>query len=240
MKLEIVVLSLDSATERRAQFTASAAGTTLNWRFFDAHRELDSRLSYDPDQARRHKGRVLSAGERGCYSSHFAIWHELLESDFDALIVLEDDVVVDWAFLEALANEPLADMGVHYLRLYYKKPGRYIVRKKHVVQRSTRLIELLDLAFGTQGYVIDKFAARRFCDKFTNVVRPIDDQLDRHWNHGIPNYCLFPFPLFERAVPSEIGDVRFENDKRGFFHMWRDRLKKRLAIRRRMKSKFAG
>lgn len=42
--------------------------------------------------------------------------------------------------------------------------------------------------------------------------RPIDDQLDRHWDHGLPNYSVFPFPIVERWAPSSIGQERFNRE----------------------------
>lgn len=238
MKLKVVVLSLESAADRRREFAAGVPDDALPWSFFDAHRSLDPRLRYDPASAVHHKGRELKPGEIGCYSSHYAIWAQLMDDDCDAYIVLEDDVVADWRFLAALADEPLADQNIHYLRLYYKKPSRFLERRNHFVRRSTRLVELLDLAFGTQGYLIDKIAARRFLEGFQEVVRPIDDQLDRHWEHGVPNFSVFPFPLIERTVPSEIGDGRFEKERRPSGRIWRERLRKRLGVARRRRAKF--
>jgi glycosyl transferase family 25 len=240
MKLKVLVVSLDTASERRARFSAGAPDNALEWEFFDAHRSLAPDLCYEEAEAIRCKGRPLKPGELGCYSSHYAIWQRLLESDDDAYVVLEDDVIPDWRFLKALAQQPLVERGIRYLRLYYKFPARHIVRERNFVRRSTSIIELLDLAFGTQGYVITKPAAKIFVETFRNVVRPIDDQLDRHWDHGVPNLSVFPFPLFEMMLESDIGDDRFAVEpprtlaRRVF--MWRDRIRKRIAIARRRRS----
>ncbi|MBT2132816.1 glycosyltransferase family 25 protein [Croceibacterium sp. LX-88] len=237
MKVKVVVVSLDTASDRRARFSATVPADSLDWEFFDAHRGLAPGLRYDEAEAIRRKGRPLKPGELGCYSSHYAIWQQLLESDDDAYIVLEDDVVPDWKFLAALAREPLVQRGIRYLRLYYKYPARYLVRERNFVRRSTSIIELLDLAFGTQGYVVTKPAAEVFVKTFRNVVRPVDDQLDRHWEHGVPNLSVFPFPLFEMMLESDIGDDRFAAQPPRTLarrmDMWRDRVSKRLAIARR-------
>jgi glycosyl transferase family 25 len=238
VKLKVVVLSLDTAAERRREFSAHVPSDSLPWSFFDAHRALDTRLHYDPRGARLVKGRELQPGEIGCYSSHYAIWAQLLDDDCDAYVVLEDDVVVDWRFLAALETEPLAEQSIHYLRLYYKQPSRFILRRNSFVRRSTRLIELLDTAYGTQGYLIDKVAAEQFLKSFRRVVNTIDDQLDRHWEHGIPNLSVFPFPLFERTVPSEIGESRFGKAKRRWDRVWIDRFRKRIGVWKRRQARF--
>lgn len=240
MRLKVLVVSLDTANERRTRFSAAVPADTLDWEFFDAHRSLAPGLHYDEAEAVRRKGRPLKPGELGCYSSHYAIWQRLIESDDDGYIVLEDDVVPDWQFLTALARQPLDERGISYLRLYYKFPARYIVRERNFVRRSTSIVELLDMAFGTQGYLITKPAAARFVDTFRNVVRPIDDQLDRHWDHGVPNLSVFPFPLFETMQESDIGDERFADmaprTLARRLDMWRDRIVKRLAIARRRRN----
>jgi glycosyl transferase family 25 len=237
MKVKVMVVSLATATERRERFAASAPADGLDWEFFDAHHALSPELRYEDGAAIRHKGRALRPGELGCYSSHYAIWRRLLDSEMDAFIVLEDDVVPDWDFLAALSREPLVQREVHYLRLYYKNPARFLVRERNFVRRSTSIIELLDLAFGTQGYLITKRAAATFLNRFREVVRPIDDQMDRYWEHGVPNLSLFPFPIIETMLISDIGDDRFaETMPRSLatsVNGWRDRISRHIAMRRR-------
>lgn len=235
---EVMVVSLDTATERREVFAKNAAPTSLRWKFFDAMRELHPDLHYDPADARRYRGRDLTAGELGCYSSHFAVWKQLLDSESQACLVLEDDVVPDWPVLESVLMKIGDFNNIHFLRLYYKFPSRFVVRKTDFLKRSLNLIELLDRAYGTQGYYIDRTAAARFVQHFDRIRRPIDDQLDHYWEHGIPNLSLFPFPLIEQTRQSEIGDQRFTNDRRPFISATIERLRKRLAVAGRRRANF--
>ncbi|MGB7404295.1 MAG: glycosyltransferase family 25 protein, partial [Pacificimonas sp.] len=180
MRIKVIVISLSEDVDRRARFAADAPEDGLDWQFFDAHRKPTGGLSYDPADALVAKGRHLTPGELGCYSSHYATWRQLLGDDVDGYVVLEDDVFVDWNFLDALAGQDLSAEGISFLRLYYKLPERALVRRKNFVRRSTSLVELLDLSFGIQGYFIGKPAAARFTRQFAKIVRPIDDQMDRH------------------------------------------------------------
>ncbi|MEE8601602.1 glycosyltransferase family 25 protein [Euzebya tangerina] len=235
---KVVVLSLPTATERRRRFEASVPTCSLPWSFFDAHTGLDPALTYDDRAARRAKGRSLTAGEIGCYSSHLGIWRQLLAGEDQAYIVLEDDVIADWLFLRALADHRPVDHGISYLRLYYKRTPRYVERQRPFLTRSTALIELLDPAFGTQAYYIARPAARHFLARFSTVSRPIDDQLDRYWEHGVPNYSVFPFPVLETVQESMIGHQRFEEPAAPVPASARlagylDRTRKRMALRRR-------
>lgn len=58
---------------------------------------------YSPALNARTYFRPLTAGECGCYASHVEIWRQLLNSDRDVVVVLEDDVEPDTGFDEAIA-----------------------------------------------------------------------------------------------------------------------------------------
>lgn len=234
----IFVVSLKKADERRRIFAERARDAGVEWEFFDAWETLAPGLVYDEAAATLHKGRPLSAGELGCYSSHYMLWQQLMADDAEQYIVLEDDVIVDWSMLRAVAGTNLAASRIEYLRLYYKFPSTYIPRKYGFLIRTRTLIELTGIAYGTQGYVITRDGAAKFLEYCRRVTHPIDDQMDRFWDHGVPNMCMFPFPLMEEAGSSTIGDSRFVAKDRSWrrrLYLRLDRLKQRRAIRRRMK-----
>lgn len=211
VRTRIFVVSMADAVERRHAFTATAAGALAPWAFFDAWDTLHPGLSYDEDGAIVAKGRPLRKGELGCYSSHFALWKQLLETDdADQYIVLEDDVIADWDYLARFAAIDHNLAGHDYIRLYYKKPAPSRVLEKDFVCRATWLTEVSGYCFGTQGYLITRAGARRFAEHCATVRRPIDDEMDRSWVHGIRNLAVFPFPLMERKIESGIGLQRFE------------------------------
>src|SRR5215203_1051955 len=119
---KIIVLSLNSALERRQTFVNAAKDTDLQWEFFDACTGLSPYLLYDAEEAEETNGRRLLPGEIGCYSSHVEIWLRLIDDDVDQYIVLEDDVVVDWGALEDFAHTSISNHGFNYMRLFYKHP----------------------------------------------------------------------------------------------------------------------
>lgn len=212
VRTKTFVISMANAAVRRADFAASAVDTILPWQFFDARTELEPGLSYAEDDAVIAKGRPLRAGELGCYSSHYALWRQLQADDAaDQYIILEDDVIADWSFLEPMAATNHAADGHDYIRLYYKKPAPSRILKRDFVCRASWLIEVTGYCFGTQGYLITRRGAQRFADALQQVKRPIDDAMDRSWIHGIPNLAVFPFPLMERRIESGIGLDRFDS-----------------------------
>jgi glycosyl transferase family 25 len=49
------------------------------------------------------------------------------------------------------------------------------------------------------------------------VRRPVDIELDRSWDHGVPCLSVFPFPVIEVSATSSIGPERwgrFETPRR--------------------------
>jgi glycosyl transferase, family 25 len=210
MRTSIVVISLPDAADRRALFASRAATTVLPWRWFDARRELGPELEHDLDETIVAKGRPLYPGELGCYASHYAAWTEFLDGEDDQLLVLEDDTIVDWGFLAKLAQVDLQAAGIVYLRLYAKRARIFRPVLLNVIERRRNLIEFLDRPFGTQGYLLTRGGARRFVDHCRRVRRPIDDELDSSWYHGVPTFCVFPFPVIEESTASSIEPARFE------------------------------
>ena len=202
------VISLADAAERRAGFADRARATTLLWSFFDAHRELGAGLSYYPREAMIAKGRPLTPGELGCYSSHYHAWLTLLDSQAAQMIVLEDDTIVDWTFLERIASVDLAASGVSYLRLFARRPCAFRLHGK-AIESQRYLVEYAGYAHGTQGYVLTRAGAKRFVGHCRRVRRPVDIELDRAWDHGVPCLAVFPFPLTEISTGSTIGSARW-------------------------------
>jgi len=224
----IFVVSMDTAVERRRRFAERAAETSLPWAFMSARTELHPALIYREADAVVGCGRPLHRGEIGCYSSHYALWEQLLADDVDQYVVLEDDVIVDWTFLSMLAPRRIGDWSMDYLRLYYKSPCGQSVLKHNFVEESHTLVELHGLALGTQGYVIGKSGAAKFVEHCRRVRRPVDVEMDRSWAHGVRNLSVFPFPILEAAVDSGIGPNRYERPDPSLGLKWRRRVGRRL------------
>jgi len=89
--VEIVVISLPNATERRRKIEAQFLGTGLNWSYFDAHTSLKhSGLRYDLDEVKKRFGRTLSVPEIAVCSSHVAVLSDFLaRGSTEYVLVLE-------------------------------------------------------------------------------------------------------------------------------------------------------
>jgi glycosyl transferase family 25 len=155
-------------------------------------------------------GGALRAAELGCYSSHYTIWRDFLASAHDQLVVLEDDVVVDWGYLEFLAGHDFEQMGIRYLRLCATRPSTFRHIATQFLEFSHDLIQFHGYVWGAQGYLLTRAGAARFVSHFRRVRRALDTEMDRAWDHGVANLAVFPFPLFGRLGRSSIGASRYD------------------------------
>ncbi len=130
----IRVISLLAALERRQAFVRSAVAAGCDWEFFDAHTTPMRGLSYDEKRVTGIYGRKLHPGELGCYSSHFDLWRWLVQADCEQLVVLEDDVVVDWEFIRDISSIEMASRGIEYLRLFAKMPAPLEIHRLAVLR----------------------------------------------------------------------------------------------------------
>lgn len=202
----IRVISI-ATSARRVAFTERAK-TSLEWAFQDASTTNTSGLPYEDKWAITVCARPLLRTEVGCFSSHFGLWRQCADSD-RPMIVLEDDVDVDWRFLEEMSARYAEYAGYEYLRFATTfKADRVPVGK--VLDREVE--ELLGNPLGMQGYLMRPSHARRLVRRIRRIERPIDDEIDRAWRYGAPNLALSPPLVTDRNEPSEIANE--ENDIR--------------------------
>ena len=205
MTTAIRVISLPESP-RRDSFHRPPSDLGLDWRFVDASTGLTSGLDVGSRLSFKHSGRALVAGEIACYCSHVRTWSELLESDrYAQMIVIEDDVFVDWNFLNQVAKVRWSDIGVDYLKLYVKYPAKFRVLKWSYPIRDRHLVQYTSLALGANAYLLTRRAAETFSSSFKTISRPIDTQMDRPWSTGVPVVGIVPVGVVEQAIPSTIS-----------------------------------
>ena len=225
-RTKIWIISLADAAARRAQMEQSLRNSALDWQFFAAHRELHGALRYTPSASHAAHGRTLRAAELGCYSSHYAAWQWLLDSEYEQMLVFEDDVAVDWDFIAQLATTDFTDLHIPYLRLFAKIPPRWRYVASPFFDRYHHLIRITGYALGTQAYLLTKTGAQQFVTAGTTIRYSIDAFMDRYWEHGVENLALFPFPVFERVLPSSIGAARFAAERTPALAQWQFRARR--------------
>lgn len=243
----IKVISLPGST-RRPQFKTAAEESGVSWRFVDGYTSLAAPLKYDARKAIRHFGRELTSGEIGCYTSHYKAWEEFLLSDSEQLIVLEDDVVVDWGALARLAAHGFARKDIHILRMFCTHTFPHDVCIPRFLSPHSHLLRVRGLILGIQAYLLTRKGAQAFLSTGNSVFMPVDWVMSRYWHYGLANYCLFPFPVLERYGVSAIGDlqretmahVRPSDRARRLFFRIKDRMAREVFNRRILRTRPFG
>ena len=201
--VEIVVISLPSAIQRRRNIEAMFEGTGLTWSYFDAHTGLKHPgLRYDLGEVKRLFGRTLTGPEIAVCSSHVAVLSDFLErGQADYVLVLEDDVIFDTDFPLDAFSAFCAENGMDYVRLFGKHYAN-AVRLGFFFDRS--IVRFTTSPAGAQAYLMSKSGARRFLDSYTAIDATVDLAMDEFWKTQLPIYSIFPYPIIERYSPTSI------------------------------------
>ncbi|MEA2934295.1 MAG: hypothetical protein QOD74_941 [Variibacter sp.] len=206
--MHVSIISLRNASARRSRMAAHLDGASLDWTFVDAAEgEPIASLPYDEASAVALRGRGLSRGEIGNFQSHWKIWHAMVEGDGpETQIVVEDDLLLDLHFdYDALADAA-KQSGIEYLRLYFTwlHPFRVVAPfgRRQIVRFKSG-------PYGTQAYMITRSGAACLLDHITRIERPIDDELDRFWIHGLPPYAIYPCPGLDVGMESPMAGRSF-------------------------------
>ena len=200
--MELVAISLQTAVERRSKLRARLAPLGLAWSIRDASTEPPPDLPYHSRSAMIDTGRNLGASELGCFASHYLALRDFVRSSKSThLMVIEDDVLLDPGFAFDGLPGLMSSAGIEYLRLY----SRFLPRHRILAGLGSRLLVRFETpAYGTQAYVVSRHGAGRLIGFINRISRPIDDEFDRFWRHGLPGYALFPYPVLELESPTTV------------------------------------
>ncbi|THV25792.1 glycosyltransferase family 25 protein [Peteryoungia ipomoeae] len=204
----VFVISLARATERRETFSQTAPDGDLPWEFFDACESLSPDLRYNETDALIRNGRTMHPRELACYSSHYSVWKKIADENIPQALIVEDDAIVDWGLVKRLFACNLAEEGLHYLKLYNNRPVKFRILDEMFLGKC--LIRFSGYAHGMVAYAVTQEGAAQLVERLQDVYRPVDDEIDRDWHHGLPNLAIFPQPAFEKVGTSTIGYDRFE------------------------------
>ena len=140
--------------------------------------------------------------ELGCYTSHYKAWEEFIASDADQLIVMEDDVLVDWTIIARLARHSISRFQIDILRMFATHPFSSVIAAYRFMSPHCHLVRCTGQILGTQCYMLTRRGAEALLKAGTVIERPVDLLMSQSWEHGLPNFCLFPL---ERDVKTSIA-----------------------------------
>jgi glycosyl transferase, family 25 len=148
-------------------------------------------------------GRELRPAELGCHLSHEAVWRRIEDGDRPFGVVLEDDVRLGDTFVANLAALAALHRPWELVRLAGTR-----LRKFHALQplaQGCTLARLHRGPAGTLGYALTPAGAGKLLRYTERVVHPVDEAIDRYWEHRLDTYAVLPYPVVPDAQhPSTI------------------------------------
>lgn len=225
--MRIYVISLTSASERRASIDAQLRPLGVDYRFFDAvggHDGFDHFNRYDERQHLINMGRKPIPGEVGCFASHRCLWKQVVSID-EPIVILEDDAVITENFAVALTKTERLIQQYGFIRLQNYLRDRGI--KKLQIGRAGpfTLVYYATYPFGAMAYAISPSTAAAFVKASNVLTGPVDQFIKLFWEHGQPLYGLSPYPVVwgDQSARTTIG------------HRARGEMNLNLSLRKRLK-----
>ena len=187
--MEIIALSLKSDEARRQRLANNLAPFGLAFHWLEG---VDAR-SWTTQEARRHMDRKAvfchiayepNPGAIGCYLSHLKAFEYLLNSDQEALIILEDDAQISDDFAKYLPCLSAASRSLEIIFLSdqrAERPSKLIGTSKQGLEFHLKRYANV----GAFGYVINRKAASYIMAHHAKFGLEIDTLLNRWWQSGL-------------------------------------------------------
>jgi len=228
----IVFINLDKDVQRRERVEAEFARLGLPgerlpavwWKQLPAEEQA---ALYHPGLNHAQYYKPLVDGEKGCYASHILAWRQLLAGDAPALVVLEDDVVLDDGFAQAV--RAIAALGGEWdmVKLMGRPHGEKI-RSEASLTPQHRLVQYRRVPSFTAGYVVSRQGARKLLQSRVPFGRPIDIDLRFWWENGLNVLGVQP-PVVRLDVTSEDSSIAGRKPPASWATRWR-----KLAMKARL------
>ena len=147
----------------------------------------------------------FKVGEVGCFASHYLIWKELLNSNYDYILVFEDDANIHDNFIDIFKNSLNNVPSDYDLLSIYVDKNQYdrFNEKEHQVNS---LIAKAYQDWSTLCYVVSRKGAQTMIDfvKNNGFGEPVDWFIFRNSYRGNFNvYTLLP----SQEIPVDINDI---------------------------------
>ncbi len=203
-----IVISLKRSLDRRRLIAKRLSDSKIKFQWFNA---VDGRSDIIFNYAKHvsktaWRGKALTKGEIGSFASHYKIWKLVIQTN-KPRIVLEDDIIWEDDFIEAVESLSNHPPELIFLRLYgtfrrkrkiYRKIGKYIGKE---------IVEYSKGPSGACAYWITPTAAKKLISHSRYWRLPVDDYMDSFWIHGVRTYSLIPFPVKTYSPVSEVKGI---------------------------------
>lgn len=198
--IDVVVISLVDAIERRRHIQSAFEAAGVDFRFFDAVNgralnEADLK-SCNPAMSKSGFKRPLSLPEIGCYLSHYRIWQSICQTKAAWTIVLEDDSEIKPSFAGLLSE--IAALRLDPAIIQLNDTNSTVIRRLARLTERHELVELWIARRSSCGYAINHAGAQQMARLALPFSRPIDIDMKHWWEFGIEMLAVKPSVVRER------------------------------------------
>lgn len=235
---EIVVINLKRSKERRQKMAEQLAPLQTSHRFFDA---VDGTTLSDEEIRKQTSwfssflsGRKLLKGEIGCYLSHLGVAKELLKSEADFYIVLEDDCSVS-KDLDAVCTALAKTTDWDVVRLEHRHDKDFTITKP-LPDLNTHHLKRVDWSiYGAVGYALSRSGAEKIVKASKKITYAFDILFTRYWAYDLKYYEVCPPVItWEDEIQSDIDPSLKDNAPK------RIRKKNRLILGKKLRNLYDG
>ena len=241
--LLIICISLSDQHSRRALMTKQLNDIGIPFQIMDAIRPNPKQgwpEAYDRNLRFKYAPSDLRWGEIGCYQSHQKSWQLFLNSDNKLCCILEDDVILHDDFLQSVEALRAASDSWDLVRLYgiFPRPSKKL---QHICGDHYLVDYLAKQPNGTQGYIVNRRAAKTLLEHTSKMIFAIDESIDREWEHRLRMRGVEPAIMSQGDFASTI-EKRIDNKKsfsgrfyREYFRMYSNLSKQAWSCRKRLR-----
>jgi len=191
--MDILIISLFNAKERRAFQQEQLDSLKLNFEFLDATSTSDiSKTTYK--QHYRDWQRPLKETEVACYYSHRHAWDRVIQSNRPALI-LEDDALLS-KYTSTLLKSLSIKKNIDLINFENRGRKKFVSRSSESIVCNSKLLKLYQDRTGAAGYILWPSGAEKLiqCEKQKGIALA-----DAHITacNNLNSYQVEPSPIIQ-------------------------------------------
>lgn len=203
MKIPAYVINLKNSHLRR-EYMEKLLSTypSIDVNFIEA---VDGRIMskdslsevFDFDSCIKRNGRIINPGEVGCVLSHRKCYHEMIQSNKDYALILEDDITIVGDMNTAVNHNTINFMHSSEPSILFLSGDYWYWRKKPITD--------VFFAVGSYAYFINRAAAEIVLQ--INKPYNVADDWDLYKYMGVKLYAVYPYVIDANIqdLPSDIN-----------------------------------
>ena len=219
--MKVIVINLARAVARRQAMTEILGSLDMEFEILEATdwkdlTEQECSLVNTAERERQGQ-KSLSKSMIAAVTSHRRAPTQLISSEDEMAVILEDDVTISPEFKTVLALAGHSGSGADF-DVIFQHRGRSrnaFVPLKRMGNYPLGMVRFSD--WGTQGYIVTRKAAQAYFKYYPKILYRSDHSLHAFWENGLETFSLDPPVVFhenQSGPHSYLGEVKVDGRSR--------------------------